>query len=85
MSIEPGKDSPARITLLLEHSRGTVEVVMRMVEGGSLVEYQPVEFRVISGSSDVLLTHSALASALSMQKWMEQHLDIFSEGLTSFV
>ncbi len=84
MAREMEPNSSGRVSLLIEHSHGTLEVVLSLVDGANIQLYQPAELHIMSGSKNVMLTHSVLANALSMQKWMEEHLDVFSEGLTSF-
>lgn len=77
-------DASSTVSLLIEHSHGTFEVVLRRVEIQQKTGFQTVELLPVSGSRHVLPTHSCLGNAISMQKWMEEHLDVFTEGLTCF-
>lgn len=77
-------EASSLVSLLIEHSHGTFEVVLRRVEVHQKIGFVPVQLIPVSGSRHVLPTHSCLGNAISMQKWMEEHLDVFSKGLTSF-
>ncbi len=77
-------DASSLVSLLIEHSHGTFEVLLRRVEIQEKTGYVPVQLIPVSGSRYVLPTHSCLGNAISMQKWMEEHFDVFAEGLTSF-
>lgn len=77
-------EASSLVSLLIEHSHGTFEVVLRRVEIQEKTGFVPVQLIPVSGSRHVLPTHSCLGNAISMQKWMEEHLDVFAEGLTSF-
>jgi hypothetical protein len=79
-----GNQALSLVSLLIEHSHGTFEVVLRRVEIQEKIGFVPVQLIPVSGSRHVLPTHSCLGNAISMQKWMEEHLDVFAEGLTSF-
>lgn len=71
------------VSLLIEHSHGTMEVVLRRVELHGVTGLQPIESKRVSGSRPMELTHSCIGSAISMLKWSEEHPAVFSEGLTS--
>lgn len=77
-------EASSLVSLLIEHSHGTFEVVLRRVEVHEKIGFVPVQLIPISGSRHVLPTHSCLGNAISMQKWMEEHFEVFAEGLTSF-
>jgi hypothetical protein len=77
-------EASSRVSLLIEHSCGTIEVVMQRVEIHKKSGSVPVHVIPVSGSRHVLPTHSCLGNAISMQKWMEEHPEVFAEGLTSF-
>ena len=77
-------DDSLHLSLMIEHSHGTFEVVMRRVELREKIGFLPVQLIPMSGSRHVVPTHSCLGNAISMQKWMDEHLDVFAEGLTSF-
>lgn len=76
-------DATPFVSLLIEHSHGTMEVILRRVELHGVTGLQPIESKRVSGSRPVELTHSCIGSAISMQKWSEDHPAVFSEGLTS--
>ena len=77
-------DASSLLSLLIEHSHGTFEVVLRRGEIHEKIGFVPVHLIPVSGTRHVLPTHSCLGNAISMQKWMDEHLDVFAEGLTSF-
>jgi hypothetical protein len=77
-------EASSLVSLLIEHSHGTFEVVLRRVEVHEKIGFVPVQLIPISGSRHVQPTHSCLGNAISMQKWMEEHFEVFAEGLTSF-
>lgn len=77
-------EASSLVSLLIEHSHGTFEVVLRRVEIHEKIGFVPVQLIPVSGSRHVLPTHSGLGNAISMKKWMEEHLDVFAKGLTSF-
>ncbi len=77
-------EASSLVSLLIEHSHGTFEVVLRRVEIEEKTGFVPVQLIPVSGSRHVIPTHSCLGNAISMQKWMEEHRDVFAEGLTSF-
>jgi hypothetical protein len=85
MSGVPGSDSSSLVSLLIEHSRGTFEVVLRRFEIEDRVSYLPVQILPVSGVAHAMPTHSCLGNALSMLKWMEDHPEVFQEGQTAFV
>ena len=83
MSGVPGGEPSAMISLLIEHSRGTFEVVLRRIEIQDRVSYLPVQLLPVSGAAHAMPTHSCLGNALSMLKWMEDHPEVFQEGQTA--
>lgn len=85
MSGVPESDSSSLVSLLIEHSRGTFEVVLRRVEVLDKISYLPVQILPVSGTEHAMPTHSCLGNALSMLKWMEDHPEVFQEGQTSLV
>ncbi|MCX7385915.1 MAG: hypothetical protein DWI22_13405 [Planctomycetota bacterium] len=77
-------DESALLSLLIEHPHGTFEVVLRRVEIQNKTGFLSVDVIPVSGSRHVLPTHSCLGNAISMQKWMDEHIQVFAEGLTSY-
>lgn len=78
-------ESSSVVSLLIEHPHGTFEVLLRRVQIDDGTAFVPVQMLPVSGSRHGVPTHSCLGNALSMQKWMDEHMDVFAEGLTSFV
>ena len=76
-------EASSLVTLLIEHSHGTIEIVLRRVEIQEKTGFDAVHLSPVSGARHVVPTHSCLGNAISMQKWMEEHLEVFTEGLTS--
>jgi len=72
------------MSLLIENSHGTFEVILRRIEIQGKTGFVPEQLIPVSGSRHVLPTHSCLGNAMSMQKWMQEHPEVFAEGLTSF-
>lgn len=85
MSGVPESDSSSLMSLLIEHSRGTFEVVLRRVEIRDKVSFLPVQILPASGAEHAMPTHSCLGNALSMLKWMEDHPEVFQEGQTASI
>ena len=85
MSGVPESDSSSLVSLLIEHSRGTFEVVLRRVEIQDKVSFLPVQILPVSGAQHAMPTHSCLGNALSMLKWMEDHPEVFQEGQTASI
>ena len=81
----PESDSSSLVSLLIEHSRGTFEVVLRRVELQGKISYLPVQMMPVSGAAQSMPTHSCLGNALSMLKWMEAHPEVFQEGQTALI
>lgn len=77
-------DASAFVSLLIEHSHGTFEIVMRRIRIEGEVGFVPLQVIPISGSRPIEITHGCLGNAISMQRWMDEHLDVFEKGLTSF-
>ncbi len=79
----PESNSSSLVSLLIEHSRGTFEVVLRRVEIQDNISYLPVQMIPVSGAAHAMPTHRCLGNALSMLKWMEDHPEVFQEGQTA--
>jgi len=77
-------DASSLVSLLIESAYGTSEVILRRIEIQGKTGFVPVKLIPVSGSRHILPTHSCLGNAMSMQKWMQDHLDVFAQGLTSF-
>lgn len=81
----PESNSSSLVSLLIEHSRGTFEVVLRRIEIQDKISYLPVQMMPVTGTAHAMLTHSCLGNALSMLKWMEDHPEVFQEGQTALI
>jgi hypothetical protein len=77
-------DASSLVSLLIENPKGTFEVILRRVEFEGKSGFAPVQLIPLSGAFPSMPTHSCLGNAMSMQRWMEEHLDVFSQGRTSF-
>ena len=77
-------DASSLVSLLIENSHGTSEVILRRIEIVGKSGFVPVKFIPLSGACPIMPTLFCLGNALSMQKWMEEHLEVFAEGLTCF-
>lgn len=84
MSEPIANDASAFVSLLIEHSNGTFEVMLRRVQVEGEAALVPLQITPISGSRPAEITHGCLGNAISMKRWMDEHLDVFLEGLTSF-
>jgi hypothetical protein len=84
MSQESESDASGLNSLLIEHACGTFEIVLRRVEIDNKVVFVLVELIPMSGARHALPTHGCLGNALSMQKWMHDHPEVFADGYTSF-
>lgn len=85
MSGIPESDSSSLVSLLIEHSRGTFEVLLRRVQIQDKVSFLPVQILPVSGTQHAMPTHSCLGNALSMLKWMEDHPEVFQDGQTALI
>lgn len=81
MSFEP--DNSVEISLLVEHSHGVCEVTIRAQPEGNLVGTAVMILKPLSGFNHSVPSHSAIANALQMQRWMLDHPLVFLEGLTA--
>ncbi len=81
----PESNSSSLVSLLIEHSQGTFEVVLRRVEIQDKISYLPVQMMPVSGAAHAMPTHSCLGNALSMLKWMEDHPEVFQEAKTALM
>jgi hypothetical protein len=81
MSDEP--ENPLQISLLVEHSHGVCEVTIRAQAEGHPLGTTVMILKPLSGSKHSVPSHSAIANALQMQRWMLEHPLVFLEGLTA--
>jgi hypothetical protein len=81
MSDEP--DNSIQISLLVEHSHGVCEVTIRARPEGHPPGTTVMILKPLSGSKHSVPSHSAIANALQMQRWMLDHPLVFLEGLTA--
>lgn len=77
-------DASSLVSLLIENSDGTFEVILRRMEIEGKAGLAPGQLIPLSGAFPSMPTHSCLGNAMSMQRWMEEHLNVFSHGRTSF-
>lgn len=77
-------DASSLVSLLIENSNGTFEVILRRIKFEGKAGFAPVQLIPLSGALPSMPTHSCLGNAMSMQRWMQEHLDVFSQGRTSF-
>ena len=81
MSDEP--DDSIEISLIVEHSHGVCEVTIRARPFGHQLGVSVMILKPLSGSNHSVPSHSAIANALQMQRWMLEHPMVFLEGLTA--
>jgi hypothetical protein len=81
MSDEPG--NCIQISLLVENSHGVCEVTIRAQQEGHPLGTTLMILKPLSGSRHSVPSHSAIANALQMQRWMLDHPLVFLEGLTA--
>ena len=81
MSDEP--DNSIQISLLVEHAHGVCEVTIRTPPEGHLLGTTVMILKPLSGSQHSVPSHSCIANALQMQRWMLDHPLVFLEGLTA--
>lgn len=76
-------ENTIQISLLVEHSHGVCEVTICL----QTKEHPPgttvMILKPLSGSKHSVPSHSAIANALQMQRWMLDHPLVFLEGLTA--
>jgi len=77
-------DASSLVSLLIENSNGTFEVTLRRMEFDGKADFAPSQLIPLSLVHLPPCKHTCPASAMSMQRWMEEHPDIFSQGRTSF-
>jgi hypothetical protein len=77
-------DSSYLVSLLIENSNGTFEVILRRIVLDGKAGFTPVQLIPLSVASPSMPSSSCLGNAMSMQRWMEEHPDVFSQGRTSF-
>jgi len=77
-------DASSLVSLLIENPNGTFEVILRRIEFDGKTGFAPVQLIPLSGAFPSMPTHSCLGNAMSMQRWMEEHPDVFSQGRTAF-
>lgn len=81
MSDEP--DNSIQVSLLVEHSHGVCEVTICKRTEGHPLGTTVMILKPLSGSNHSVPSHSAIANALQMQRWMLEHPLVFLEGLTA--
>jgi hypothetical protein len=81
MSDEP--DNSIQISLLVEHAHGVCEVTIRTPPEGHPLGTTVMILKPLSGSQHSVPSHSCIANALQMQRWMLDHPLVFLEGLTA--
>ena len=72
-----------QISLFVEHSHGVCEVTLRARPEGHPPGTTVMILKPLSGSKHSVPSHSAIANALQMQRWMLDHPLVFLEGLTA--
>jgi len=77
-------DASSLVSLLIENSNGTCEVILRRIEFDGKTGHAPVQLIPLSGAFPPMPTHCCPGNAMSMQRWMEEHPDVLSQGRTSF-
>jgi hypothetical protein len=77
-------DASSLVSLLIENSNGTFEVILHRIEFDGKAGFAPVQLIPLSSAVPSMPTHSCLANAMSMQRWMEEHPDVLSQGRTAF-
>lgn len=76
-------DNSIQISLLVEHSHGVCEVTLLARPEGHPLRTTVMVLKPLSGSNHSVPSHSAVANALRMQRWMLDHPLVFLEGLTA--
>ncbi|MFO1001455.1 MAG: hypothetical protein U0936_14035 [Planctomycetaceae bacterium] len=76
-------DNSIEVSLLVEHSHGVCEVTIRARPAGHPLGTTVMILKPLSGSNHSVPSHSAIANALQMQRWMLEHPMVFLEGLTA--
>ncbi len=83
--LEPSvSDASSQVSLLIENSNGTFEIILQRREIEGKLGFLPVQLITLSGPRPLMPTHSCLGNAMSMQKWMEENRAVFEQGRTSF-
>ena len=76
-------NNSTQISLFVEHSHGVCEVTLRARPEGHPPGTTVMILKPLSGSKHSVPSHSAIANALQMQRWMLDHPLVFLEGLTA--
>lgn len=82
MSQSQNNSAPV-LSFLLEHSHGTCELWVRCT-GLDECTYEPVKLVPISGKGTILLNPATIDQAISLDEWVADHFEVFSEGRTVF-
>ena len=76
-------NSAPTVSYLLEHSHGTCELWIKRTDVAEFTTYEPLKLLRVSGQGTVLLRNEMIAEAILLEKWMEDHFEVFTEGRTS--
>jgi hypothetical protein len=71
------------VSYLIEHSQGVVELWIRRSDLEDLTTAIPLHLRSVSGGGTALITRATIGNAMALERWMEQHPEVLSEGRTA--
>lgn len=71
------------LSYLIEHAYGTSELWVRRVDDGDLSVFQPLKLVPLSGSGAETLQLEQVTESISLNEWMADHFEVFSEGRTA--
>lgn len=72
-----------QVSLLVEHSQGVYEITVLDQAISPASGFSVMLLKPVSGSNHSIPSHSTIANALQMQRWMLAHPLVFLEGLTT--
>lgn len=68
---------------LIEHSHGVCELWLKKDDSGRFNVNDPRRLTRLSGRGTVLLRAEMVVEAIELDKWMDDHFEVFTDGLTS--
>ena len=70
------------VSFLIEHGRGVVELWLRREDLADLSTAIPLHIESLSGGGTALITRATIGNAMLLERWMQEHPELLSEGKT---
>ncbi len=77
-------DNVEVVSFLIEHGHGVVELWLRREDLADLATAIPLHLSSVSGTGTALITRASIGNAISLERWMQEHPEVLSEGKTAF-